>query len=215
MVTATFPSNVLSELDFRVEIVKDGSISLPGGGTRERSSQEFSFAKTKLVTADEVILELFHMTLASLRGYQELSRLVNEEPLKTFLDVIIRQRTARCQALAQLSPETMGVPLDFNPDDESLANAGAFELRIIWLRAIWSFEKCEFSRFGDHIEMAESMLEDTYLTAAHTFRLSAISALFRGLALDVCGARQRLESLSADLAIAAKTDNGHHSYQLS
>lgn len=208
MVTATYPSTILSELDFRVEIVKDRRTSLPDGSGREQSSRACSCVKTKVVTADEVIQELFHMTLASLRGYQELARLVREEPLQTFLDVMIRQRAARCQALAQLSPRTMRVPLDFNPDDESLAHAGAFELRILWLRAIWSFEKAEFSRFGDHMEMAEIMLEDAYLTAAHTFSLSAVSGLYRGLALDVCGARQRLESLSADLAIAARSDNG-------
>lgn len=201
MVTAAHPLTVVSELDFRVEILKGRRASFP---RRSSSGQEVSSLEClETVTANEVIQQLFHMTLASLRGYQEISKLVSEEPLRTFLDVLVRQRTARCQALTQLLPQTIRLPLDFNPDEESLVDPTAFDLRIMWLRTIWSIEKEEFARFGDYIDMAELLLEDACLAAADTFRTSSLAALFRDHAIDVCGARQRLEVLAGDLAMAA------------
>ncbi len=148
---------------------------------------------------EDVVRELFHMTLASLRGYREISRLTTDPKLHTFVEVMVHQRAAQCRALAQMSRSLYRQLTKVGADDDSLADPSAADLQIIWLRTIWSFEQDEFGRFSDNIEQAESILEDAFLNTANTFRTTSAAPIFRQFAMNICGARQRLEDLSDSL----------------
>lgn len=145
------------------------------------------------------IRQLFHMTVASLRGYREIYRLTLNAELHTFVDVLVHQRAAQCRSLAQMSHSLYRQLALLGPDDESLADPSAADLQITWLRAIWNFEQAEYGRFADNIEQAEAMLEDAFLGAANTFENAGVANLFRQYATNICGARQRLEDLIANL----------------
>ncbi len=149
--------------------------------------------------ADEVLQQLFHMTLSSLRGYQELAELTTRPELRSLLEVIARQRTAQCRDLARMSdgliPEWINLK---KSDDAALADPSAADLQIVWLRTIWNFEQDEFARFGENLDQAELMLEDAFLNAAETFLDTEYSVLFRQHAINVCGARQCLEDVVGD-----------------
>ncbi len=148
---------------------------------------------------EDTIRQLFHMTLASLRGYRDLSRLVLDPALQTCVEVLVQQRIAQCRALAQMSHSLYRQLAQLGVDDDSLADPAAADLQLIWLRTIWTFEQEEIGRFSDNIEQAESMLEDAFLNAANTFRNSGVAAICRQFAMNICGARQRLEELTVNL----------------
>jgi len=188
-----------SEFESQMDVLESNSSLIAGSATQDQSLRLPPTDELHLVTAVDVIEQLFYMHLVSLRGFQELSQMECPIPFRIFSDVMVRQRTAQCAALARLSPNTIRFPLNSNPVEESLADPSAFELRTVWLRAIRSFEKEEFARFGDHVELAESMLEDSCLNAANTFRNSGVSVLFLEHAMNVFGARQRFEELTGDL----------------
>lgn len=151
---------------------------------------------------EDVARQLFHMTLASLRGYREIARLTLNPDLHTFVEVVARQRAAQCRALAQMSHSLYRQLSLLGPEDDSLADPGAADLQVIWLRAIWSFEQEEFGRFADNIEQAEAFLEDALLSAANSFKNAGASAICRQFAMTVCGARQRLEELTDSRLLA-------------
>lgn len=149
--------------------------------------------------ADELLQQLFYMTLSSVRGYQELSELTTRPELRSLLDVITRQRSAQCRSLARLSagliPEWIALE---KSDDVTLTDPSAVDLQIVWLRTIWNFEQDEFVRFGESLDQAELMLEDAFLNAAETFVDSEYSVIFRQHAINICGARQCLEDVVGD-----------------
>lgn len=150
--------------------------------------------------ADAALHQLFHMTLSSLRGYQEIAETASQVSLRTFIDVIVRQRSAQCRALARMSegliPESMNFELS---DEAALADPSAADLQIIWLRTVWTFEQAEFGRFIDNIEQAEMMLEDAFLSAADTFPDSDFAVIFQQHAINICGARQCLDDITGEL----------------
>ena len=143
--------------------------------------------------------QLFHMTLSSLRGYQDLAQLSTQPELRTLLDVIARQRCAQCRALARMTdgliPEWMNLE---KSDDDALADPSAADLQIVWLRTIWSFEQDEFARFGENLDQAELMLEDALLGASEAFPDGELTTVFRQHAINICGARQCLEDVVGD-----------------
>lgn len=150
---------------------------------------------------EDAVRQLFHMTLASLRGYREIAHLTTHPELHTLLEVLVHQRAAQCRALAQMSHSLYRQLGKLGPDDESLTDPAAADLQVIWLRAIWSFEQEEFGRFADNTEQAESILEDALLGAANSFKNAGASVLCRQFAMSVCGARQRLEELTDSLVV--------------
>ncbi len=149
--------------------------------------------------ADVVLEELFHMTLSSLRGYQELAELTTRPELRSLLEVIARQRSAQCRALARMSngriPEWKNLD---KSDDAALADPSAGDLQIVWLRTIWNFEQGEFARFGENLDQAELMLEDAFLDATDAFAGSHFADVLRQHAINICGARQCLEDVVGD-----------------
>ena len=148
---------------------------------------------------DLIVEQLFHMTLSSLRGYQELAQLTSCLELRSLLEVIARQRSARCRALARRSqgaiPEWKNLE---KSDDAALADPSAADLQIVWLRTIWNFEQDEFARFGENLDQAEMMLEDAFLDASEAFVNSEFAAIFKEHAINICGARQCLEDVVGD-----------------
>lgn len=158
--------------------------------------------------ADAALGQLFHMTLSSLREYQELRRLASEFVLADILDVIVRQRTAQCHALAELSdglipPELVAERIEV----AAQADSGAANLQLIWLRTVWSYEQQEYSQFGDNLDAAEMLLEDAFLKAAQTYRDTPMATVFQECAVTICGARQCMEETIATL-IAESTSVG-------
>ncbi len=148
---------------------------------------------------EDTVRQLFHMTLASLRGYREISRLVLDPALQTCVDVLVQQRAAQCRALAQMS-QSLHLQLNLlGMDNDSLADPAAADLQLVWLRTIWTFEQEEFGRFADNIEQAEAILEDAFLSAAQAFQNTGVATVFRQFAMNICGARQRLEELVVNL----------------
>lgn len=151
---------------------------------------------------DDVVRELFHLTLASLRGYREILHLTTHPELHNLVTVLVQQRSAQCRALAQMSQSLYRQLARIGAEDDSLSDPSAAELQIVWLRTIWSFEQDELGRFVDNIEQAETILEDAFLTTANMFRTTAAAAIFQQFALTICGARQRLDELSENLVHA-------------
>lgn len=145
----------------------------------------------------DAIRQLFQMTLASMQGYRELVQIADTAELRILAEVVVRQRAAQCEFLAQLSSSVYRQLYQFGAKDSALTEPAAAELQLVWLRAIWSIEQEEFGPFGEHLEQAEALLEDAFLCAASTFAAEpALNGPFRQFALDICGARQRLEVLT-------------------
>jgi len=149
---------------------------------------------------DVALQELLNLNQSSLEGYQELLKVTTNSELRNFLEIVLRQRAAQnaelLDLLAQFNPDSLTI----NEPDASLVDPSASELRVMWLRAVWNLEQEQFGRFADHVELAESMLEDAYLTAAETVQHADLSQVFLTHAMAICATRQRLEELSADLS---------------
>lgn len=150
---------------------------------------------------EDAVRQLFHMTLASLRGYREIAHLATDSDLLTCVDVLVHQRSAQCRALAQMSHSLYAQLERMGHEDELQADPSAADLQLVWLRTIWSFEQEEFGRYADNIEQAEAILEDAFLSAANAFRNTGVAAIFRQFAMNICGARQRWEELSNALVV--------------
>jgi len=148
---------------------------------------------------DLVLEQLFHMTLSSLRGYQELAQLTPRRELRSLLEVIACQRSAQCRDLARMSngriPEWKNLE---KSDDAALADPSATDLQIVWMRTIWNFEQGEFVRFGENLDQAELMLEDAFLNASEACAGSEFAEIFRQHAINICGVRQCLEEVVGD-----------------
>lgn len=193
------PSATLS-LDFDTALGNEWSSDLDMRGVHNDISP-FARQQTDLsrTGTDEVLRQLFHMTLSSLRGYQELAQLSARPELKTLVEVIARQRSAQCRALARMSdgliPEWSNLE---KSDDAALADPSAADLQIVWLRTIWNFEQDEFARFGENLDQAEMMLEDAFLNATEACLDSEFAVIFRQHAINICGARQCLEEVVGD-----------------
>ncbi len=193
------PSATLT-LDFDTALGNEWSSDLNVRGVQNDNSplarQQTDWGRTG---TDEVLRQLFHMTLSSLRGYQELAQLSARPELRTLLEVIARQRSAQCRALARMSdgliPEWQNLE---RSDDAALADPSAADLQIVWLRTIWNFEQDDFSRFGENLDQAEMMLEDAFLSATETCLDSESTTIFRQHAVNICGARQCLEDVIGD-----------------
>jgi hypothetical protein len=147
---------------------------------------------------DTVLRQLFQMTLVSIEGYRELTSLAAQPELREFLDVIARQRTAQCRALAQMSGGSISVPLNFERQIYSTFDGpDSVTLQHSWVRAIWTFEQDQFVRFSECLDQAETALEDAFLTAAEAFPDSEFGANFQQYAINICGARQCLEDVTS------------------
>lgn len=136
--------------------------------------------------------ELICMSVSSLSGYRELAELANHPRLRSFADVMVRQRTAQCEALwRMLSPD---LDVDGNRPCPVLS-----AVRSQWRLAIWCFEQDRLAGFAECAERAESLLEEAILTVAHTMHDELRDQLLRSHAVMVCGARSRWEELADEL----------------
>jgi len=142
---------------------------------------------TECSEEEAVLRQLFLMNLCSVAGYREIADLTANAEVRTFADVVARQRRAQCRALAERYGWPSHTPYDAEP--------AAAELRIIWLRALWALEQGEYGTFAEGLETAESILEDACLRAAQAFRGSLIAGMFEEHAMSVCGVRECLEEM--------------------
>lgn len=149
---------------------------------------------------DVALQELLNLNQTSLDGYHDLLKTTANPELRNLIETVLRQRTAQnaelLEMLSRFDPDTGKI----NESDAALVDPNASELRVMWVRAVWNLEQEHFGRFADQIELAESMLEDAYLTAAEAVQHADITNLFLQHAMSVCGARQRLEEISGDFA---------------
>jgi hypothetical protein len=185
----------------------------------ERSSdQEYnSSALTRLVPEEELpvypdpdenedyevdiaLQELLHLNQSSLNGYQELLKLATDPAFRNFLEVMIRQRSAQCAELSATLTKFDPAASNAHQEDAGLIDPNSSDLRVLWIRAVWNYEQEQFGPFAEKMELAESRLEDAYLAAAEAVQHSDVAGLFLSHAMDVCGARQRIEDLTYNLA---------------
>lgn len=171
----------------------------PGALIARRPQQPRDINDQQVPGLEDTIRQLFHMTLVSVRGYRELARLIADPQLHACVDVLIQQRVAQCRELARFSRSLQRQLPMLGVDDDSIVDPAAADLQLVWLRTIWTLEQDEFGRFGDNIEQAESILEDAFLTAGNTFHTAGLGTMFRQFAMNICGARQRLEELATNL----------------
>jgi hypothetical protein len=148
---------------------------------------------------DIALQELLNLNQSSLKGYRELLKLSDNSDLRNFLEVMIRQRTAQCHELAEMLARFAPESLEIDQADAALVDPNSTDLHVLWLRAVWSYEQERFSSFAEKMELAESKLEDAYLVAGEAVQHADIAELFAKHAINVCGARQRIEELTYDL----------------
>ncbi|MDB5385422.1 MAG: hypothetical protein JWM11_1068 [Planctomycetaceae bacterium] len=149
---------------------------------------------------DIALRELLNLNQSSLQGYQELLKLTTDSGLRNFVEIMIRQRSVQCGELAEVLARFAPDSINIDRADAALVDPNSADLRVLWLRAVWSYEQDQFGPFSEKIELAESRLEDAYLTAAEAVQHADIAELFLKHAMNVCGARQRLEELTYALA---------------
>lgn len=141
---------------------------------------------------DAILNHLRHMVITSLSSYQEIVDLTACRHLKTFAEVMVRQRTAQQQSLYDAIEYLSSGDEDDFPDSLSA-------LRSLWRCAIWNLEQNKPAVFVDYLELAEELLEEACLTAAATLSKDPLAAELRAIAVTVCGARSVAEDFATDL----------------
>lgn len=137
---------------------------------------------------DRVLNHLRHLTISSLSSYQEIASIARGCHLKSFAEVIVRQRSAQQQSLADL----MGYLAATEEDDDAESLAA---LRSLWRGAIWNLEEGHHGLFLEYAERAEALLEESYLLAAQTLAADPVAPEIRNYAVMICGARAIIEEL--------------------
>ncbi|MCC7422292.1 MAG: hypothetical protein IT428_18600 [Planctomycetaceae bacterium] len=145
----------------------------------------------------ETAAQILQMNLLSLKGYQELADVAPDESIQTFAEIMVRQRSAQCRELAKILAD--------HPVPQELENNACEELRLAWVRALWALDQGEIFNGMEGIEQAEEMLEDAYLNAAALYGRCPIAVVFCRHAMNVCGARQRLDDPTSE-ALAEDAD---------
>lgn len=134
-----------------------------------------------------LITRLFQLNLSSLSAYAEIADLTTDPELRDFAEVMTRQRMAQCRALSRFVQHIP--PAGYN--------SAICPLRSAWLRALWSLEQNDRVAFAEAAEHAESLLEDAFVEAADATVEQPVADLLYELAINVCGARERIEELAS------------------
>lgn len=127
------------------------------------------------------------MNLCSVAGYRELADLTEDAELRTFADVVARQRSAQAREIGAHFGWPSYAPFDTEP--------AAAELRLLWLKGLWALDEGEECHFAENLEEAEVLLEDAYLRARQLLANGPLAPLFDQHSISVCGVRQRIEEL--------------------
>ena len=141
---------------------------------------------------DAIVTNLRQLTLSSLSGYQEISEVTSNATLKSYADVISRQRSAQQRSLIEKLPRLCSGVHDRNCE-------GLNRMRSAWRQAIWSLEQNEIAEFVQHVEHAESILEEAYLVAANSVSDFDLADECRQNAVAICGARCVCEDLASEI----------------
>lgn len=135
-----------------------------------------------------LLRELIQLTYSSLSSYHELLELATEPALKSFAEVIVRQRSAQLEELRRLN--AAGWSMDRDQPREALS-----ALRSIWRLAIWYFEQDHRTEFAEYAERAESLLEEAFLAVAGQVANDEWERTLRNQAIAICGARSVWEEM--------------------
>lgn len=165
--------------------------------THESVARREDIVRTDSTGIVETAAQILQMNLLSLKGYQELADIAPDESIQTFAEIMVRQRGAQCRELAKILAD--------HPAPQDSENNSCEALRLAWVRALWALDQGEVFNGMDGVELAEEMLEDAYLNAAALYGRCPIAVVFCRHAMNVCGARQRLEDPSAE-ALADDVD---------
>jgi hypothetical protein len=149
---------------------------------------------------DAILTHLRDMIVSSLSGYQEIAELAPTNHIRTFAEVVARQRSAQQHALYEHIEH-----LNAEPDRKDRESLSA--LRSTWRRAIWCLEQHDYEGFAGRLEHAEELLEEAFLAASDSLEDEALATDLRDCAVMVCGARTICEELPGELS-------GEDDYQL-
>lgn len=164
------------------------------GSTDDSASEESALmdgAGDLFQDRDQIVNHLRHLTISSLSSYQEIASTTTDPHLKSFAEVVVRQRTAQQRSLYDL----IGY-LAANEDDEASESLAA--LRSLWRGAIWNLQEGHYGLFLEYAERAEALLEESYLLAAKALANDPFAQEFRNYAVMICGARAVIEELADD-----------------
>jgi hypothetical protein len=142
---------------------------------------------------DAILTHLRDMIVSSLSGYQEIFELAPTDHIRTFAEVVGRQRSAQQHALYEHIEH-----LNSEPDRQDRESLSA--LRSTWRRAIWCLEQRDYEGFAGRLEVAEELLEEAFLSASESLQDSSLAADLRDYAVMVCGARTICEELPDELS---------------
>jgi hypothetical protein len=148
-----------------------------------------------------LLRELMQLTFSSLSSYHELAELAAEPALKSFAEVIVRQRSAQLEELRRLSASAWSL-------DRAAPREALSALRSIWRLAIWYYEQDHQAEFAEYAERAESLLEEAFLAMAGRVTNEEWEPTLRSHAIAICGARSVWEEFGqrwdADSSTAAQ-----------
>jgi hypothetical protein len=161
-------------------------------------SRRHDVVRTDSTGIVETAAQILQMNLLSLKGYQELADVAPDESIQTFAEIMVRQRSAQCRELAKILADH-AIP------QEATSNNSCEALRLAWVRALWALDQGEVFNGMEGVEQAEEILEDAYLNAAALYGRCPIAVVFCRHAMNVCGARQRLDDPSEE-AVADDAD---------
>lgn len=143
---------------------------------------------TLLQDRDQILNHLRHLTISSLSSYEEIASSAMDPHLRSFAEVIVRQRSAQQQSLSDITGYLAMTEED--EDGESLA-----ALRSLWRGAIWNLQEGHHGLFLEYAERAEALLEESYLLAAQALVDDPFASEIRNYAVMICGARAVIEEL--------------------
>ena len=157
-------------------------------------------ARGEIEERNSILTELIQLTLSSGSSYQELVELSREDHLRSFAEVVVRQRAAQCQELRQQQTQCWD-------DDEEQPRETLSALRSLWRVALWNYEQHNLTAFVEYAERAESLLEEACLAAAQAFDDNDWKQMLRNHAVMVCGARGLWEELQSEYDDSAWADS--------
>jgi len=149
---------------------------------------------------DQILNRVRHLTVSSLSSFQEIASATSHLHLRSFAEVVVRQRTAQQHALY----EELGYSVA--SDDDDATGDAISALRSLWRGAIWSLEQRHHGLFLEYAERAEALLEEAFLEAAQALGDDPLASEIRGYAIMVCGSRALIEELADGISSRVQHD---------
>lgn len=147
----------------------------------------------RLRDQDELIAaSLARMCMSSLNAYRSLILQAESTELREFARIIEQQRSAQYRSLIRRVSVHGSTHRNRSRIQRAFPDSRE---RSEWLMAFWGLEGDFTSDVAEHIDLAECLLEEAYLTGRNLVSDPEFSEELNGFALSVCGARQRWEEI--------------------